>query len=408
MIILFECPQSLLQDLKHVHGANLISTTLFNAFVTQTQHTFIFITDGSPSDCNRLTDTYCKNTPHFFTTYNTLKVTLKRHQLLPTVAFINDINMIRMLRFRSLNTFNFPVIGLIHSLGTPSALQHLQTLFPLLQSNDRFICPSRDTQETLIKCGLPASYSTVIGYGIDTELFKPSNNKQSLRQQLGLPTDKTLMLLVTRINPYFKMDITPLLRQLPSLIKQVPDLTLCIVGNIQNQHYYEQLVHFITEHKLEKHVHWVTKPNKMHMYYQCADFFVSLSDAPGETFGLTVMEAMACGLPVIINNYAGYKDHFTHNKEGLYVTSIGGAVNYDHAFYVHDLTDYADMYAQSMALDHRQLTESIILLASQPDTRNRLGQAARTKIETHNQLHDWINHYFDYFLETSTLPATDT
>mgnify|MGYP003956179369 CR=1 FL=1 len=307
MIILFECPQSLLQDLKHVHGANLISTTLFDAFVTQTQHTFVFITDRSTSDCNRLTDTYCKNTAHFFTTYNDLTADLKQHQITPTVAFINDINMIRMLRFRTLNQFNFPVIGLIHSLGTPSAFQHLQTVFPLLQSNDSFICPSHNTQQTLINCGLPVSYSTVIGYGIDTNLFKPSDNKHSLRQQLHLPTNKTLMLLVTRINPYLKMDITPLLRQLPTLIKQVPDLTLCIVGNIQNKHYHEQLVHFITELNIEDHVHWVTEPEQMHTYYQCADFFVSLSDAPGETFGLTIMEAMACGLPVIINDYAGYK-----------------------------------------------------------------------------------------------------
>jgi hypothetical protein len=58
--------------------------------------------------------------------------------------------------------------------------------------------------------------------------------------------------------------------------------------------------------------------------YQAADFFISPSDNIQETFGLTVLEALASGLPVLASDWDGYKDMVEHEVNGLLVPTHAG------------------------------------------------------------------------------------
>ena len=69
--------------------------------------------------------------------------------MIPTAAFISDLNIERMLQFRNINQYSFPVIGLIHSLGIPNIFDKLTRIFSLMKSNDSYICPSYHTQKRL-------------------------------------------------------------------------------------------------------------------------------------------------------------------------------------------------------------------------------------------------------------------
>ncbi|HRE90473.1 MAG TPA: glycosyltransferase, partial [Myxococcota bacterium] len=52
-----------------------------------------------------------------------------------------------------------------------------------------------------------------------------------------------------------------------------------------------------------------------------ADVFVSLADNVQETFGLSVIEAMAAGLPVVVSDWDGYKDTVRDGEDGFRVTT---------------------------------------------------------------------------------------
>ena len=61
--------------------------------------------------------------------------------------------------------------------------------------------------------------------------------------------------------------------------------------------------------------------------WSAADIFCSLSDNIQESFGLTVIEAMAAELPVVAANWDGYRDAIQHGVTGVLVDSYMPAIS---------------------------------------------------------------------------------
>ena len=56
--------------------------------------------------------------------------------------------------------------------------------------------------------------------------------------------------------------------------------------------------------------------------WSAADIFISLADNIQETFGLTPIEAMAAGLPVVVSEWNGYRDTVRHEVDGFLIPTI--------------------------------------------------------------------------------------
>lgn len=117
--------------------------------------------------------------------------------------------------------------------------------------------------------------------------------------------------------------------------------------------------------------------------WSAADIFFSLSDNYQETFGLTPLEAAACGLPAVVSDWNGYRDTVVEGRTGFRVRtwapppgSMGdlahayhaGTMNYDH---------YIGHTCLAVAADMRECTERLLALAHSPELRQSMGEAAR-------------------------------
>lgn len=91
---------------------------------------------------------------------------------------------------------------------------------------------------------------------------------------------------------------------------------LKIVGDGDLRPYYEELAKKL---KLDKHVEFKGKLNEAELIraFQEADLFILPSINSNEAFGLVLVEAMACGVPVIASNLPGVRQVFTNHIEGL-------------------------------------------------------------------------------------------
>ena len=229
----------------------------------------------------------------------------------------------------------------------------------------------------------------IIPLGVDVEYWRPENNKEEAKKRLGLSEQACLILCQARFSPQDKMDLRPLLmtvRRLQDVLGS--DLfQVAFVGDDGRTEGREskRLKELVNELGLSQVVRIDTNgfASTIREYYRAADVFVSLVDNIQETFGLTVIQAMACGLPVIVSDWDGYKDTVVHGETGLRVRTywadcdnqISGLAcrrpwTVDHL-----------LLAESVAVDMDEAFRYLYDLTRSPDTRRRMGEAGRKRAE---------------------------
>jgi glycosyltransferase involved in cell wall biosynthesis len=130
-----------------------------------------------------------------------------------------------------------------------------------------------------------------------------------------------------------------------------------------------------------------------------ADVFVSLSDNIQETFGLTPLEAMAAGLPVIVTDWDGYKETVRDGIDGFRIATWMPAAGagqqiakaYEAATINYDT--YCGLSCQTISLDVDTLTARLCDLIVDPALRRRLGDAGRKRAR---ETFDWSVIYKQY------------
>jgi glycosyltransferase involved in cell wall biosynthesis len=134
--------------------------------------------------------------------------------------------------------------------------------------------------------------------GIDTALYNPvsQEEKMALRKKLNLPLDGNLWIssgnLSTRKNPLFLIDCWK------EHIKH--DNHLLFIGD---GILLEECIEKIKNHN---NIHVLGRVNNVVDYLNASDYFISSSWAEG--FPLAVLEAMACGLPVLLSDIEPHKE----------------------------------------------------------------------------------------------------
>lgn len=176
------------------------------------------------------------------------------------------------------------------------------------------ICPSERVIDKLKEYGI-TSPMRIIPTGIDIEKFQnteiTSKEKKELRQKLGLQNENMMLLSLSRIS--YEKNIQTIIQGLPKIISEFPHARLIIVGNGP---YVVDLKKMSSDLAMSEYIKFVGEvPNdEVAIYYQSADYFVSASTS--ETQGLTYTEAMAAGLPCVVEGNAYLDNLFDHESLG--------------------------------------------------------------------------------------------
>lgn len=123
-----------------------------------------------------------------------------------------------------------------------------------------------------------------------------------------------------------------------------------------------------------------------------ADIFCSLSDNIQETFGITPIEAMAAGLPVVVSDWDGYKDTVRDGIDGFRIptlmpaSGLGGDLALRHALEIDTYDMYCGHSCSLVAVDVEATARAFMQLMQSPELRQRMGDAGR---ERARQVYDW-------------------
>lgn len=155
----------------------------------------------------------------------------------------------------------------------------------------------------------------IIPTGIDIDRFKIENNKDfnnlELRENLNLKKDDFVILTVCRVAK--EKNIMFLLKNMKEIVSTCPKAKLLVVGDGPDIEEYRS---YVNKKKLTDCVEFIGKIpwEEIPKYYLMSDVFVTASST--ETQGLTVIEAIASGTPVVCLNNESFNNTIIEDLNG--------------------------------------------------------------------------------------------
>lgn len=207
------------------------------------------------------------------------------------------------------------VITTLH--GTDITLVGLEPSFtPVvrfgIEASDGVTAVSKYLRETTISTYNIKREIEVIPNFVDTEIFKPVKNYQ-LRKKFA-PNDEKILIHVSNFRKVKR--VQDVVRVFEIVRKKIPS-KLVLVGDGPERGDVENLCRTL---KLYDDVIFLGKQEALYEILCSADVFILPSQM--ESFGLSALEAMSCGLPVIATNVGGLPEVVLHGETG-YLTEVG-------------------------------------------------------------------------------------
>ncbi|NQV57790.1 MAG: glycosyltransferase family 4 protein [Rhodospirillales bacterium] len=323
----------------------------------------------------------------------------------------------------------YSLVGLTHSSASEAVMRVIgdYTAAPL-QSWDALICPSEAIRSAIqhildgwgeylgdrysvdVKCPVELP---VIPLGIDTarlEHIAREENRNSQREKLGLAADEVAVLYVGRLNYIAKANPQPLLVAVEETAKRSKYPVRLIFNGYfndsENEAAFDEAIAEICYHAKVTIVRHgdVDYPDGV---WAGADIFCSLSDNIQESFGLTPIEAMAAGLPVVVSDWNGYRETVRNEIDGFTIPTLmappgtGDDIAFGYFTKHHTYGDYLGAQSQSTAVDAEALVNVLLQLVDNSNLRRAMGTSGRARAL---EVYDWsriIPSYEALFAELS-------
>jgi glycosyltransferase involved in cell wall biosynthesis len=166
-----------------------------------------------------------------------------------------------------------------------------------------FIVGSPSTEQELLEDGFPSEHIEIVNYCVDRELHTTNPARRSAVPLLGY---------FGRLKKY--KSVEHLLYALTIVKKSFPEVQLVIVGDGDNRKSLESLAAQLGVSDAVQFMGFVTDREKVE-WMQKVWFAVNTSSKEG--WGLTVIEANACGTTVVASDVPGLRDAVRDNQTGL-------------------------------------------------------------------------------------------
>ncbi|MGC9502252.1 glycosyltransferase family 4 protein [Baaleninema sp.] len=339
---------------------------------------------------------------------------------------------------------SYSLCGITHTTASRAIMEAVsQLLIAPVQPWDALICTSQAVKqgvehlleswgEYLLQrtgCRPDANVQLpVIPLGVDCTAFPQGNqakeSRRRLRQTLQIAEEDLVILFVGRLVSYAKAHPVPMYLAVERAVQQLrrdSQLSQQRVHLIQAGWFESDKDEAAFKAAAKKYCPSVNAlfvdgrlPEIRRQIWSTADIFISLADNIQETFGLTPIEAMASGLPVVVSDWNGYKESVRHDIDGFRVPTLlpppgtGGDLAFD---YINDRVNYSTFVGESAmttAIDIDACATFLLRLMGDRTLRQRLGENGRQRAR---QVYDWrivIESYEALWVELARKRASES
>lgn len=316
----------------------------------------------------------------------------------------------------------FSIVGVTHTIASHAALSAISGLpdSPLMPW-DALICTSSAVRQSVAEV-LEAKIDflrwrlgmrerpelpclPVIPLGVHSDDFNFSYHQRNVaRESLGLSDDEIGLLFVGRLSFHAKAHPFPMFVGAESVVRQTgKKIVLIMCGWFSNENIKQAFINGASEYFPSGRTLFVDggQPAVLASAWAASDIFVSLSDNIQESFGLTPVEAMASGLPVLVTDWNGYRDTVGHGIHGYRIPVLEGlgsagellSRKYETGEINYDM--YCGLSCVLVAADSTVFIQKLALLVNNPRLRRSLGDSGKKHVKENL---DWKIIYQRYEL----------
>lgn len=306
----------------------------------------------------------------------------------------------------------YSICGLTHTISSAGVMDTLaEMLTAPVEPWDALICTST-AAKVAIETELDACYAQLqarlgatirpairletIPLGVNvTDFVSKPGGRQEWRARFRIDEDDFAALYVGRFSFHAKMNPVPMALALERVARQsqrrIHWLLYGQAHNAEIDAVFKQAIRVAAPGVI---LHFLDGRDSglREALWSAADAFLSLSDNIQETFGLTPLEAMAAGLPVVVSDWDGYRDTVRHQIDGFRIrtTTPRAGLAEDLAFRYAEGWDTYDQYigvtSLLTAVDIGEAAEALLALVENPETRRSMGAAAAERARNE---YDW-------------------
>lgn len=206
--------------------------------------------------------------------------------------------------------------------------------------------------------------ATVVSFGVDTSKFSPGVRDAALDAELGLAPDHLRVTLLARFQPVKGHEY--LLRAAPRILDAFPNTQFLLVGdNVfdtrEGAAYKREILGMINaDERLKASVLFAGYRRDVPRLLRATD--VSVCPSLFESYGVALLEAMACAVPVVSTNVGGPSETIVEGETGWLIPPR----------------------------DPEALAARVCELLGNPDLRRRMGENGRRRVETRYNLSNTV------------------
>jgi D-inositol-3-phosphate glycosyltransferase len=234
----------------------------------------------------------------------------------------------------------------------------------------------------------------ILPLGVDGEalaaLADRPQARAALRGRLGVAQDDVLVLWVGRLSFFEKAFPQPMYLA----VKRAAEASgvrvhFAMAGWFPGENDRERYEEAARRHAPDMPLHFLDGNDRelLGELWAGSDIFLSLVDNIQETFGITPLEAMAAGLPVVASDWDGYRFTMRDGVEAFLIPTLGGPrgglggnIVQQHIFEISNYQVYVGQVAQHTAVHVGCAAEALVRLIAAPELRKKMGAAGRLRI----------------------------
>lgn len=240
-----------------------------------------------------------------------LIVLLKRHRI--DILQTHDAQTRRIGVIAAIFT-GIPHISSLHGWIQNNPKQKLSVLLDkfLLRFSAKVIVMSKPMKKEIVSSGVPSDKVLVLPNAILLDDYPIGRTNTKIREEFHISKDEKVIAIVGRLSP--EKGHEDFLQMASQVVKQYPKVKFLIVGDGP---LLPALKKYVTNLNLDSHVIFTGHRTDMLDIYEAIDITVISSSTEGSPNVL--LEAFACGKPVVSTNVGGIPEVISSSQDGFLV-----------------------------------------------------------------------------------------